>query len=207
MIHTKAQGHWPFGSGEEDFWRVFTIYWHGGHLGHVTQMPQTNFRSPDQWRLHVKFGFDWPSGFGEEDLWKWWTDGRQRTPTDDGRTDDGACLYYKLTNEPKGSGELTKICYWTEKKTTRNGDRYERFRWVSLTLFMQERPLPHLDQSNNTSCPSQQKAEAVQCTLQFHNETNESKNPVYSEHTIKARPGMCINDRGFKWRYNYCNML
>ena len=26
-------------------------------------------------------------------------DGRQRT-------DDGACLYYKLTNEPKGSGEL-----------------------------------------------------------------------------------------------------
>ena len=26
--------------------------------------------------------------------------------TDD--TDDGACLYYKLTNEPKGSGELKK---------------------------------------------------------------------------------------------------
>ena len=25
------------------------------------------------------------------------------------RTDDGACLYYKLTNEPKGSGELEKI--------------------------------------------------------------------------------------------------
>ena len=23
-----------------------------------------------------------------------------------GRTNDGACLYYKLTNEPKGSGEL-----------------------------------------------------------------------------------------------------
>ena len=22
------------------------------------------------------------------------------------RMDDGACLYYKLTNEPKGSGEL-----------------------------------------------------------------------------------------------------
>ena len=24
------------GSGEEDFLRVFTIYGHGGHLGHVT---------------------------------------------------------------------------------------------------------------------------------------------------------------------------
>ena len=28
-----------------------------------------------------------------------WTDNRQRT-------DDGPWLYYKLTNEPKGSGEL-----------------------------------------------------------------------------------------------------
>ena len=44
----------------------------------------------------MKFGFDWPSGFGEEDLLKWWTD-------------NGPWLYYKLTNEPKGSGEL-KMC-------------------------------------------------------------------------------------------------
>ena len=92
MLNTKPQVHWPFGSGE-DFWRVFTIYGRSGHLSHVTQTPRTNFRSPDPWRLHMKFGFDWPSGFGEEDLWKWWTD-------------DGACLYYKLTNKPKGSGEL-----------------------------------------------------------------------------------------------------
>ena len=35
MLHTKAQGHWPFGSGE-GFLRVFTIYRCGGHLGHVT---------------------------------------------------------------------------------------------------------------------------------------------------------------------------
>ena len=31
---------------------------------------------------------------------------------DDRRTDDGPWLYYKLTNEPKGSGEL-KIINWT----------------------------------------------------------------------------------------------
>ena len=96
MQHTKPQGHWPFGSGEEEFWRVFTIYGHGSHFGHVTQTQWTNFRSPDPWRLHMKSGFDWHSGFGE-DLWKWWTE--------DGR----ACLYYKLTNEPEGSGELTAL--------------------------------------------------------------------------------------------------
>ena len=95
----------PFASGEEDFWWVFTIYGRGGQLGHVTQTLQTNFRSPIPLRLHMKFGSDRPSGFGEEDLWKWWTtdrrtDGRWR------RTDDGPWLYYKLTNEPKGSDEL-----------------------------------------------------------------------------------------------------
>ena len=63
MLHTKPQGHWPFGSGEEDFLRVFTIYGRGGH---VTQTPRINFRSPIPLRLHMKFGFDWPSGFGED---------------------------------------------------------------------------------------------------------------------------------------------
>ena len=35
MLHTKFRGNRPAGSGEEDFLRVFTIYGHGGHLGHV----------------------------------------------------------------------------------------------------------------------------------------------------------------------------
>ena len=26
MLHTKSQGHWPSGSGEEDFLKVFTVY-------------------------------------------------------------------------------------------------------------------------------------------------------------------------------------
>ena len=38
MLHTKFRGNWPAGSGEEDFYRVFTIYGHGGHLGHVTSI-------------------------------------------------------------------------------------------------------------------------------------------------------------------------
>ena len=33
MLHTNFQGHRPFGSREDDFLKVFTIY--GGHLGHL----------------------------------------------------------------------------------------------------------------------------------------------------------------------------
>ena len=65
MLHIKFRENRPSGSGE-DFLRVFTIYGCGGHLGHVTQVPRTNFRSPYPRRLHIKFGFDWPSGFRED---------------------------------------------------------------------------------------------------------------------------------------------
>ena len=54
MLHTKFCENRPAGSG-------FTIYGRGGHLRHVTQMPQTNFRPPYPRRLHIKFGFDLPS--------------------------------------------------------------------------------------------------------------------------------------------------
>ena len=95
MLHTKFRENRPAGSGEEDFWRVFTIYGPGGHLGHVTQLPRTNFCSPYPRRLHIKFGFYWPTGFGEEDVSKMWT-----TTDDEGRrTDAGPWVYYKLTFE------------------------------------------------------------------------------------------------------------
>ena len=68
MLHTKFRGNQPAGSGEEDYLRVFYIYGLGGHLGHMTQMPRTNFRSSYPRRLHINFGFDWPSGFGGEDV-------------------------------------------------------------------------------------------------------------------------------------------
>ena len=61
MLHTKFRGNPPAGSG--DFLRVFTIYGRGGHLGHVTQILRTKFRSPYPKRLHIKFGFNPPSGF------------------------------------------------------------------------------------------------------------------------------------------------
>ena len=68
MLHTKFRENRPAGSGEEVFLKVFTIYRHGGHLGHVTRTIYINFRPPSPRRLHIKFGFDWQSGFREEDL-------------------------------------------------------------------------------------------------------------------------------------------
>ena len=68
MLHTQFHENRPAGSGEEDFLVVFTIYGHGSHLGHVTQISRSNFCSPYPWMLHIKFHFDWQSGFRDEDL-------------------------------------------------------------------------------------------------------------------------------------------
>ena len=68
MLHIKSRGHWPSGSGEEDFLRVFTIYGRGGHLGHVTKTICTNFHSRLLRGLHMKFEFNWPSGYRGEDV-------------------------------------------------------------------------------------------------------------------------------------------
>ena len=57
MLHAKFQDLKISGSGDEDFFQVFTIYWHGGHLGHVTLTIYTNFCFPFPRRLHIKFDF------------------------------------------------------------------------------------------------------------------------------------------------------
>ena len=46
MLQTKFHGNRPTDSGEENFLRVFTIYGHGGHLGHVTKMSQKKHLFP-----------------------------------------------------------------------------------------------------------------------------------------------------------------
>ena len=69
MLHTKFRGNQPAGSGEEDFEGVLPYMGvRGGHLGYVTQMLRTKFRSPYPRRFHIKFGFDWPCGFRGEDV-------------------------------------------------------------------------------------------------------------------------------------------
>ena len=56
MLHTTFRGNGHAGSSYEDFWRVFTIYEHGGHLGHVTRIISTNFHYHEPKSLHTKFG-------------------------------------------------------------------------------------------------------------------------------------------------------
>ena len=85
MLHTKFCENRRAGSGEEDFCRVFTIYGHGGHLGHVTQTPRTNFRFLLPKEAPYKC-FDRTSAVLEK-MFEIVNDGR-RTSTDDGRTPD-----------------------------------------------------------------------------------------------------------------------
>ena len=58
MLHTKFHGNRPAGSGEEDFFRVFTIYGCGGHLGHVTNIVSSDFHFLVPGSFHTKFGLD-----------------------------------------------------------------------------------------------------------------------------------------------------
>ena len=46
MLHAKFLRNRSTGSGEEDFLRVYTIYGHGGHLGHVTLTVYIHIGSP-----------------------------------------------------------------------------------------------------------------------------------------------------------------
>ena len=58
MLHTIFRGNRPAGSEEEDFKRVFTIYGHGGHLGHVTSITSSEFHFLVPESSHKKFGSD-----------------------------------------------------------------------------------------------------------------------------------------------------
>ena len=94
--HTKFQGNWLSGSGED--FKVFSIFEHGGHLGLVAWTIYINFRSPFSRMLHIKFGIDWPLVFDK----KIFESGGRH-----GRTDERRLKGYTISSprEPKGSGE------------------------------------------------------------------------------------------------------
>ena len=63
MLHTKFHGNRPAGSGEDDFYRIFTIYGHGSHLGHVTSIMSSDFHFLVPESFHKKFGSERHSSF------------------------------------------------------------------------------------------------------------------------------------------------
>ena len=63
MLHAKFRGNRPASSGEEYFYRVFTIYGYGGHLDHVTSIMSSDFHFLVPERFHAKFGSDRQSSF------------------------------------------------------------------------------------------------------------------------------------------------
>ena len=101
MLHTKPKGYWPLVPEKKIFWR-FLPY---------TGVGPSWSCDPD---VANKLSFPWPMKVSYEIwLWlaKWFLRRRHLKSVDDGRTDDRqtdseACLYYKLTYEPKSSGEL-----------------------------------------------------------------------------------------------------
>ena len=48
---------------EKKILKVFTIYGHGGHLGHVTRIMLTNFHFLVSESFYTKFSSEWPSSF------------------------------------------------------------------------------------------------------------------------------------------------
>ena len=58
MLHTKFPGNRPAGS-REDLLTFFTIYGHGGHLGHVTSIMSSDFHFLVPESFHKIFGSDW----------------------------------------------------------------------------------------------------------------------------------------------------
>ena len=63
MLHTKFHGNRPAASGEEDFFKVFTIYGHGGHLGYLTSITLTIFHFLVPESFNTKFSLEWHSSF------------------------------------------------------------------------------------------------------------------------------------------------
>ena len=94
MLHTNFQGHQPFGSGEEDFLRF---------------LPYTGVAAIlVMWPEPFEQTFIPPSHGGS--IWNLTLTGQavsEKMFKECGRrTENGACLYYKLTYEPTSPGEL-----------------------------------------------------------------------------------------------------
>ena len=67
MLLIKFQDLQSIASGEV-FFNVFTIYGHGGHVVHVTQLICINFHSHSPLNFHMSFGSKLPNCFCEKQV-------------------------------------------------------------------------------------------------------------------------------------------
>ena len=67
-IPSFFQGHPSIASGEVYFFKVITIYGHGGHVGHVTQLICINFHFYSPSSFHINFGSKSPDCFCEKQV-------------------------------------------------------------------------------------------------------------------------------------------
>ena len=66
LLPAKYKPNWPGGSGERVILMVLTIYGRGGHPEFRIKTVLAIFRSPNFWKLHMKFGYILLIGFREE---------------------------------------------------------------------------------------------------------------------------------------------
>ena len=126
MLHTKFQGHWSIGSGEEDFLR-FLPYMGMAAMLVMWPKPFEQLFFPKGpggciWNL-VAIGPVVSEEKSFEIVDGRRTDGR----TDDGRTtDDGACLYYKLPRSLR--------LRWAKNPSSWS-ERIKRFKMAAIIRF------------------------------------------------------------------------
>ena len=146
MLHTQPQDHWPFGSGWRRFLRGFTIImWASRPSWSSDPDPANKLLFPHPTEAPHEIRLRLTQRFWRRRSLKM-VDGR--TTDDNGqRTDDGACLYYKLTNEPKRTGELKR----RRKKTSQNKRRLHRG-WKPDPPASEAKPFP-LDHSGQLQLP------------------------------------------------------
>ena len=78
LLHAKFQSHLTYGTEEKRFLKVFTIYEHGGQLGHMTRTNYINFLlaiTDVQYKIQLQ-SIQW---FLRRRCLKVWTDDGQQT--------------------------------------------------------------------------------------------------------------------------------
>ena len=102
MLNTKFQGHQPFGSGEDFFKGFYHIWaWRPSWSCDLDHLNKLSFPRPKE--APHEIWLQWAQWFQRRWCLKMLT---THTYIHTYERTTEAYLYYKLTNEPKGSGEL-----------------------------------------------------------------------------------------------------